>query len=344
MTKKYVPRFPEELDRARGAVLSLAQAEGVTAAYIGGALAAGLGTPMSDVDVYFVVADGTPSAARQIFVDGRRYDIAYQTAGSLRALVAELSDYRADRDDLGILTAVGRKSLDPLVRFLLGVTVVDDGTLKALEDLAEETAPEIVRTMVGVMSFEIHNALEDAHGFHAVGDLDAASWAVRSAALSAAEALLASRGDIYLGHKWVWARWARTFGSPIPLPSPDAAQADPVAFGESLAVCQDLLIQAITGRAYPLRRSVAPGALARAPMACAVPLRDSVLVYVGVGDAAEISREGLLLLGLAHGRTRAEAVTLTADQLRLAGTEVTEAEVAAYLDDFVGAGLLTVKR
>ncbi|MDH6134213.1 hypothetical protein P3T37_003615 [Kitasatospora sp. MAA4] len=343
MMTKYLPRFPEELGRAREAVLSLAAAEGAAAAYIGGALAAGLGTPMSDVDVYFVVPDGKPSAARQIFVDGRRYDIGYQSTDSLRALVDQISDYRADRDDLGILTAVGRKSLDPVVRFLLSETVVDDGSIKALQDRARESISEIVRTMVGVMSFEVHNALEDAHGFHAVGDLQAASWALRSASLSAAEALLASRGDLYLGHKWVWARWARTFGSEIPLPSPAAAAAEPVAFGESVAVCQDLLIQAITGASYEVKPSVAPGALSRAPMACAVPLSGSVLVYLDGSDAAEISREGLLLLGLAHGRTRADAVSLTAGQLRSGGAQVTEAEVADYLDDFVEAGLLTVK-
>ncbi|WP_327070461.1 hypothetical protein OG500_32850 [Kitasatospora sp. NBC_01250] len=344
MLKEFLPRYPEELDRAREAVLSLARAEGVEAAYIGGALAAGLGTPMSDVDVYFVVADGTPSAARQLFVDGRRFDVAYQSVGSLRALIAETSHYRADRDDLGVLNTMGRKSLAPLVRFLLGEVVLDDGSIAALASLARQSLPELVRTVVGVMSFEVHNALEDAHGFHAVGDLEAASWAGQLAFLSAAEALLAAHGDLYLGQKWVWARWARTFGADLALPSPAAATADPVAFGDAVAVCQDLLIQAITGRTYPLRRGVAAGELGREATACAVPLRDSVLVYLRGGDAAEISREGLLLLGLAHGRTREEAVRLTLEHLRAGGGQVTEAEAAEYLDDFVAAGLLTVRR
>lgn len=293
MLKEFLPRYPEELDRAREAVLSLARAEGVEAAYIGGALAAGLGTPMSDVDVYFVVADGTPSAARQLFVDGRRFDVAYQSVGSLRALIAETSHYRADRDDLGVLNTMGRKSLAPLVRFLLGEVVLDDGSIAALASLARQSLPELVRTVVGVMSFEVHNALEDAHGFHAVGDLEAASWAGQLAFLSAAEALLAAHGDLYLGQKWVWARWARTFGADLALPSPAAATADPVAFGDAVAVCQDLLIQAITGRTYPLRRGWPPAswAVRRRPARsrCATPCSSTCAAATRPRSAGRVS-------------------------------------------------------
>ncbi|MCX4745121.1 hypothetical protein OG455_06200 [Kitasatospora sp. NBC_01287] len=328
---------------ARESVLSLARSEGVSAAYLGGALTAGLGTPMSDVDAFFVVEGGALPAARQVYVGSRRIDIGYQSLDSLGELVARSSRFRAKQHDLGTLNEMGRKSLTTLVRFLLSDVVLDDGSLRALAATAEESLPEIVRTIVGAMSLEVQNALEDAHGFQLVGDLPAAAWAAQLSFLSAAEALLAARGDLYLGQKWVWARWERSLETALALPLPIVPSPDPVVFAESAAVCQDLVIQAITGTGYPVVRAVAPGDLSRAPLACAVPLEDSALVYLGDGDAAEVSRQGLLLLGLAHGRSRARAVELTARLLHSEQAPVAESEVAAYLDSFIDAGLLTAK-
>jgi hypothetical protein len=156
------------------------------------------------------------------------------------------------------------------------------------------------------------------------------TWAM----LACAEAMLASRRDLYLSPKWVWARWARTVGDH---PSQEAIEvlcgiggdeADSMA---RLWVGQGLLAEALLGQPLPAKATIGASALARDPFA--FPMREvgTVTVHRPGSPLVKLSEPGLLLWAVAHGRSTEEAVTVAQAHLHHRGLTVPTNDIESYL-------------
>ncbi len=341
MITRYPPRLVELVERSRALAHQVLSTVEARAAFLGGAPLAGLGTPKSDVDLHVVMDSPPPRPGDQVLVDGHRVDLRYWSSASLADRVQLCTGYTVTDTDQSQLTTVGRRILDPVVRLVLGDILVDDGTLAG--HVAQVRAPEagLVRLVVAALAGEAENHVEDAEGFLEVGEHGAAGYVARQALLVAAEAYLAARGDVYLGQKWVWTRWARTVGDDLGstvtemVTGPGAA--DP---RQLLWLAQDLLVMAATGWTYQPTVPADPQLPQRDPFAVPLATDTSVLLLRPGRRTARVSLPGTLLWAVAHGRNRAEAVDLAAQLLDAAGRPVPRADIDAYYATFAPVGLL----
>ena len=340
--RTFSPKYPELLCSARVTINALVESEGARAAYIGGSLTAGLGSSLSDVDAFLLVDNHNEPSTRQFYANGRRVDLRYLNVKSLETLISQCASFHATSQDLGTLEQIGRSELTTVVRFMLADIIADDGILESLQNQAEAHIDKIVQAILGALSLEVQNMSEDVRGFLEVGDLKAAKWVAQHACLVAADALLATQGDLYLGEKWVWSRWRRVFNEDFYTPV-DLGASDRAAIQESIANCQDILIRAATGQDYEQISVVPVGALKRPSEQSVVLIGRGALVYLGNSHAAQVSPEGLLLLGIAHGRDFHEAIHLTHRLLSIRGTRVTLDEVSAYLEELIEIGAVSTK-
>jgi hypothetical protein len=194
------------------------------------------------------------------------------------------------------------------------------------------------------MATEMRGWVEDVEGLLAGGQPSAALHLARYALLSGAEAFLATRGDVYLGHKWVWHKWARSGEESLKHEVDQAldfsATTDVAAETvKALHVAQSLLLSAGTGQVC-VSGSDRDG-WQRDPFAVPLFVSDVVLVYRSSGRVVRISHQGALLWALSHGRSSEEAVAETARRLADGGADVPAEAVSAYLDSLVRGGLVS---
>jgi hypothetical protein len=339
---RYPPRLPDLVAGSRELALTVLSSLSVRAAFLAGAPLAGLGTPRSDVDLH-VIVDETGHNAEQLVMGNRRIDVRYWTEEQFRARVELCTRYLYTEHDTSQLSTVGRRVIDPVVRFVLGEVLRDDGTLAKLAEVVSAAEPDLVRLIVSAMAIEVENRVEDAWGYVELADERPAAFVSREALLSATEAYLASRGDAYLGQKWVWSRWDRTVGDRLGAPVRYLVTGGGgPGLDETLRrlwLAQDLLLLPIVGAQYP--PVTVPGAVRRDPYTTPVTTPDAVLLIRSGRRTARVSRQGALLWAVAHGRTRDEAVRLTHGLLAGAGQQVALTDVDRYYETFAPVGLLT---
>ncbi|WP_441250514.1 hypothetical protein [Kitasatospora sp. McL0602] len=335
----------EITERGRRAAHWLESERGYRRIYMGGAPTAGLGSPKSDIDIFVVLDSRAPASSEQLAFEGARVDIEYLELTSLRRLVDTCTTFRSTAEDLEQIGYATRSRLDSLTRFLLGEIVVDeDGALGALLDRLADRCEEYQRLLVARHATDVENIGDDVTGALLNGDLPGAEYQSREALYRAAEAYLAGRGDYYLNTKWLWAKWARTAGSGLG-DGPDAVVGailrDPHlpspgdAVHRNLWLAQDLLAMATTGYRYRPVPTAHPAHCRRQPTDSLLRTSDSYLVTQqtasqAASQAVALSGPGVLLWGVAHGRTEREALRLVQAQLAEDGVSVPLDEISGY--------------
>lgn len=337
--RKFAPRDPEQLARARAAASSVAERHPGTLVFLGGSPLVGLGTPFSDVDVFVMFREDRKSTTEQLPFDGQRVDVETHSLDNLRAVVECVREVRMTTEDLSQIAFATRDRLDMLLRFLSGEIVADDGTLTELAGQVSDREEPLQHVLTARQATMVGNHVEDVRGFVEVGDPHAARHMSVQALLAAAEALLARVGDPYLGPKWVWQKWARSVDQSYAphirelLFSRDL----PGAVNPHLWAAQDLLVHAFGFGGYDPVAAAAEEPV-RDPYATPIVTTDNVLMYRPGRQTARISTQGLLLWGIAHGRTRAEAVKLFTETP--AGAGIAASAVGDYYDSLCRIGLI----
>jgi hypothetical protein len=343
-----VTRFPftvpDVVERSRDLAQKVLPQLRARAAFLGGAPFAGLGTPTSDVDLH-VVVDGAPErGGEQLLVDGARVDVRYWSEQQLTDAVDLCTDYRFSEDEPAQLNMLSRRMIDLIVRFTLGDVVVDDGVLAKLAQRVTVGQDQLIKMIVAIHAVDAENRVEDAKGFAAMSEPGAAGFISRQALMLAAEAALAARGDIYLGPKWIWTRWRRTIGDSFGADVRDLVLGSQRTVDDNglsqLWLAQDLLVHAVSGYSYPILTAAPDGRPRRTPYATPIPTTTAVLVARTGRNATRLSRQGALLWGVAHGRTRDDAVHQTRTVLSASGTDVPVDDVATYYDSLCASGLV----
>ncbi|HTJ72539.1 MAG TPA: hypothetical protein VL551_33685 [Actinospica sp.] len=334
MLKRFPPRDPAQLEHARKAAATVLADWPGAHAFLCGSSFAGLGTPASDVDLYVITAEG--GRTRQIDVDGVRVDVEQRSREWLERLVENCREFTVTPADASQLGYWSYERLDEAVRFALGEIVADDGSLAALQSRINDSADPLTSLIVAQHGMSNSNRAEDIWGALAVGDETAAQSLARTMLTSTAEALLAARGDAYIGLKWVWTQWARTIGQDL---GEDVTRVlhDPAA---STARCswlsQDFLVMAITGLTYPVVTADSPSGPQRDMRVLPFLTSQSVLLNRPDSRAVKVSRPGALLWGVAHGRPRDAAVAMAGELLG-----VRTEDVDRYYDQLVKANVLS---
>jgi len=330
----FPPSEPELLERAHRVAARVMLDWPGHAAYVGGSLLAGLGTPNSDVDLFVLVDQ--PRATEQVPVDGLRCDIEFVTPESLAALIDACGVFAVSETNLSQLAIAKPPALDRLVRLIYGATVADDdsGTVGRLRVRANARSEAIQLLIVAGQSMNCANRVEDAFGSLAVGDEVGAQYLARQSLIAAADALLVTRGDGYRGEKWMWRRWDRTVGAALGAGVTDLLREPAVAVRPAFWLCQDLLVHAMTDRSYPILTDGPETGALRDPSV--IPVLTNGPILLNKDDhSVRVSRQGAFLWGAAHGRTRDAAVKIVAGQL-----EAAEPDVQKYYDSLLESGVL----
>ncbi|MGW4759629.1 hypothetical protein [Streptomyces chartreusis] len=180
--------------------------QAVELAFLGGSLSVGLGHGTSDVDLY-VVGKGLPRLEVVHEQNGVAVHMCPLTADQVRGLITLGSRYQATGADRSQL-AVDLKTLHGLVRLLTGRRIVASPSWQQELGLLNE---QTVRRILMARHANLFAAsAEDAFGALESGDLFTAATVSGLALESAAEAVLAASGDVYVGPKFLFRRLART--------------------------------------------------------------------------------------------------------------------------------------
>lgn len=347
--------FTEKLDAIRGRGTRMARhmaaEQGFRRIYTGGAPLAGLGSPCSDIDLFVVLDEGEEDTEEQLFFEGQRVDVEYLRLRDLESLIDRFSSFTATSDNAEQIGFASRSRLDRVTRFLLSEIVVDDGELGRLHAKLTDAGTEFRKLLIARHAQDAQNAAEDVSGAVLNGDLQSAEYQSREMVYFAAEAYLCAAGDLYVNTKWLWAKWARTFGDGGPQDAElatvirDLGLADPAdAVARNIWLAQDLLAMAATGYTYAPVTAPRPAHTRRNPRYTLLPFSDGFVVTQQVGAGVELSREGVLLWGVAHGRPRAEAATAARKIMSEQGLDVSEDDVLAYYDSLVARELIVPAR
>ncbi|WP_328904141.1 hypothetical protein OHR86_32985 [Streptomyces sp. NBC_00441] len=332
-------------DRGARAARHAAAEHGFRRVYMGGAPLAGLGSPCSDIDI-FVVLDGEDRSTEQFAFEGQRVDVEYVQLAELETLVRRFTTFEGTSTDTGQLSFAGRSRLDRTARFLLSEIVVDEGgQLAALHAQLAKGEDAFRKVLIARHAQDIQNAGEDVIGALLNGDPSNAEYQSREMVYRGAEAYLAGEGDVYVNTKWVWAKWDRTVGDKaggqlaevlhdLGMPSTRDAVI------RNLWLTQDLVAMAATGYRYVPVLDVTPPFCRRNPRHTLLPFADGFFATHEVGSATELSREGVLLWMLAHGRTKADAVAAARASFAAEGVEIAQEDVSAYYDILEQSGLM----
>ncbi|MDX3098991.1 nucleotidyltransferase domain-containing protein [Streptomyces sp. ME19-03-3] len=277
-----------------------------SAAFIGGSVSAGLGTPTSDVDLFVLTPGGAQQ--QQQSIDGMRVDIEYIDGDSLSKTIAAIKQLSIT-PDADQMHRISPSALDICGRLLLGEILQDPREeLASLRDSLIEDRSTFAKIRISHYAMTAANRLEDARGFAITENIQAELYSTWHALIFAAKAYSARQGDIYHGAKWVWSQWRRLSRRPegtnnqsLDVPS----DGNPVALRY---LCQDLLVQAITGIDYPIIRTTAPGNLARNSYAAPLFFKSAVGLLREDLYGVSLSLKGLALWGYSHGRSENEAV------------------------------------
>ncbi|MFE5796703.1 hypothetical protein ACFQ8C_29580 [Streptomyces sp. NPDC056503] len=339
------PTLEAITDRGRRVVHWLADQRGYSRIYLGGAPTAGLGSPKSDIDIFVVLDSDAPASSEQIDFESDRVDVEFIRLSGLRAMVESASSFSAAADDLRQITAHSRSRMDFLTRFLLGEIIVDDGALAELQKLLKERQGEYLRLLVSRHCVDVQNITDDVVGALLNEDIPSADYQSREALYRAAEAYLASHGDPYVNTKWVWTKWERTVGDRLGegvrqvlrdahLPVPGEAVL------RNVWLSQDLVAMAATGYAYQPVLSAGPEHCRRTPEYSLIPAADIYLVLRQANEAVSLSRQGVLLWGVSHGRRTQDALVEVQRILDSDGLSVSIDEIEGYYRMLVETGLL----
>ncbi|MFF4413749.1 hypothetical protein ACFYY8_14545 [Streptosporangium sp. NPDC001559] len=313
--------------------------------YLGGAPTAGLGSPMSDIDLFVVRADCESLPPAQLEFEGERADVEYLDLEQLRRDVQESTVFRVTNTDFSQTARFSRNRLDVLTRFLLGEVVVDDGELAALRQRLADNMPDYKRLLMTRHAIDAHNLNEDICGAILNGDAPATRYLSQEYLHRATEAYLCMRDDLYVNTKWVWARWRRSASEPLKASLTEvidhAYTAEDDAVGRNRFLAQDLLVMAATGLEYVPVLGAVPGHHSRRVDVSVIPMKGSgVLIESVRGESVLLSWQGALLWGVSHGRPKEEAVHLMGGALASAGLQVGEDEIAAYHASLVDVGVI----
>ncbi|MFS0696653.1 hypothetical protein [Streptomyces nitrosporeus] len=335
----------EIVERGRRAARWVAAGRGHERVYIGGAPLAGLGSPKSDIDLFVVTDSGRHADSEQVEFEGDRVDIEYVKLPSLRGAVDLCTTFRATAGNMRQIGYASRSRMDTLARFLLGETVVDDGVLADLREHLEEDRGEFLRLLVARHCVDVQNIGDDVTGALLNGDLPGADYQSRELLYRAADAYLCRCDDPYVNTKWLWAKWERTAGDTLG-PGTRAVIRDPhlpdtlAAVRRNVWLAQDLTAMAATGYTYRPLTTAAPEHCRRTREYALIPTRDEYLVMRRVNEGVALSRQGVLLWGLAHGRSEEDAVRAVREVLaEQDGADVPLAEISAYYRMLAGHGL-----
>ncbi|MER6673377.1 hypothetical protein [Streptomyces sp. NPDC000983] len=332
-------------ERGRAAARHLAATHGLRRVYTAGAPLAGLGSPCSDIDI-FVVLDGEEQReTEQVEYEGSRVDIEYVQLSALRRLVDACGRYDGPQAGTDTIVPPARARLDLLTRFLLSDIVTDDGLLRPLHEELAGSRDAYRAMLVARHALDAQNRCEDVVGALLNGDAESADYQSREMLYRGAEALLGAAGDPYVNTKWLWQKWRRTIGLSLGADVWDAIR-DPGGTDlrdtvlRNMWLTQDLLAMAATGYRHDTVPMAPPGRPMRDPRYSLLPESGLFHLTKDVGTGIRLSREGVLLWAVSHGRTKQSAVTEALRCFVLNGLEIPEEEVSAYYDHIVSAGLI----
>ena len=341
----FEPTMPQLVERSLEIAREVARRNPDSPVFVSGSPLAGLGTVTSDVDVFVVdlhAEKGVPFPEITLS-DGTQVDVERHSLAALSDRLDKLVPFALTSKNLDQLSHTFRWNVDPLIRLALGTIVQDDGSLETLRSRIAEGRQDLERVLVARLSTEMRSWVEDVEGLLAGGQPSAALHLARYALLSAAEAFLVTRGDVYLGHKWVWHKWARSgegalkeVDQVLDFAATTEAATDPVT---ALLVAQTLVLSAGTGEVCV--QGGDPGGWQRDPFAVPLFVSDGMLVYRSSGRVARISHQGALLWALSHGRSREEAIDQTGRRLASRGAEVPAKAIGDYFDTLAGGGLIS---
>jgi len=204
-----------KLAPARQAARDLARREGVESVYLSGSLVAGLGTSLSDVDVFLIAENEGSARPEQLMVDGQRIDVEVRTPADLDELVRMFSTVSGTRRSQDALFKADQR-FDDVVRLLYSESVQAGPAYTAASAALGGHRDRIRRAILAFRQLRCINASEDAAGFLRDGEIDGALLVTHAMLLEAIELYLAGCGDLYLGPKWIWQKLARSGGGLVP--------------------------------------------------------------------------------------------------------------------------------
>ncbi|MFG2428708.1 hypothetical protein [Streptomyces sp. NPDC048590] len=336
----------EIVERGLRAARWVAETRGYERVYAGGAPLAGLGSPKSDVDLYVVTDGKQRQDAEQVEFEGERVDIEFIALPSLRGAVDLCTTFRASPDNMRQIGYASRSRMDFLTRFLLGDIVVDDGVLQDLRDHLQEDRTEFLRLLVARHCVDVQNIGEDVEGALLNKDLPGADYQARELLYRAADAYLCHRDDPYVNTKWLWAKWERTVGDGLGTATREVIRSPHLedtegAVRRDVWLAQDLVAMAATGYRYEPLPDSDPWHCRRTTEYALVPTRDEYLVMRRANEAVSLSRQGVLLWGLAHGRSREDACkAVRAVLAEQDGADVSLEEIDGYYGGLEDHGLI----
>jgi hypothetical protein len=331
---------------------------GVLGTYLAGSLAAGLGTPGSDIDVMVVVEELDTVPANEVVLPEQlrrsdcRIDVEYISAariGALRSL--------GDPFDLSMRNprpwwlAVG---LDDGIRMLTSRDVVPAECVVAARTHLVRNQAEVRRRVIAYQSIQYSMALEDLWGFLADEEWETALDLCLSCVAASLAAIAAAAGQLYLGRKWLWrklkrtgvddATWAacRALFEPADVAGPQAA--DTVI--ARLNVAQSILARAVLAgwstdepaASPPFSLSGQAFAVGRNPWLTPTRTVDGPVLFDIGGKATRLSPEGMLLWAAFDDRRDGdENVAAFLTEWR---RDIPAADVKSYLDRLRELGLL----
>ncbi|MEO3781473.1 hypothetical protein ABGB16_32765 [Micromonospora sp. B11E3] len=188
----------------------LARQTPVDSAYVAGSLTAGLGNAKSDVDLFILSAsDSVPDGPVQFARDGGRIDVEWLTLAQARRVLDALAGMDLTRQRLVELWP-HFDDVDWYARFLSSVDVINSPALEKLRAKTKDVRQHIDDLIVVRWALGYNSSLEDFHGAVIEHDYDTASYSGSAMTVASAKAYVASLGDIYIGHKWVYKQLRRS--------------------------------------------------------------------------------------------------------------------------------------
>ncbi len=302
----------KKLAAAEAVAQEAAEQPGVECVFLTGSLAAGLGNALSDVDVFVVTSGERPSLPPQHIRDGTRVDIEVRPVGWLANMANHCAAYTATTDSL-------QSILRPAVNYETAIRIYYSQVVKESAEYAEalgslrDNETSLRQLAIGQLLVQGLNAFEDCHGALAENDGDMATFSSREVFFCALQAFLVGCGDMYLGHKWIPAKLARTAAVTEQVDSwlrlaglrENADVVGPVAttVEHRLRVAQALAVAAIVpgwtkpqANEWPYWPSDAPG-VRRSAAWFPVRLADAILLGSAGDERRQLKpSEGLLVL------------------------------------------------
>jgi hypothetical protein len=183
----------------------LARQDGdIRVAFVSGSLAAGLGHPLSDIDLY-VVRDADPVSPSSVPVDGHVVQVTSMSLADLDRTVRICSSYQITPSERW-QQELDQRSLTLAVRFAIS-TVLHAGVELPDRQTRRRVLRQVLVSRAGAL---IASWAEDVKGARELDDLGTELVTSRIALVCALEATLAAADDLYLGEKFLARRLLRT--------------------------------------------------------------------------------------------------------------------------------------